>query len=108
MIKILFPAFMVVIVLSLLKSGRLSLDLSGILIASLSVLLLAAANEEVLILMSKVTSIVNPPLAIIGIAIGLLLGIVVVLAIMVNDARNRQKELLLRIAAIELYIKKID
>jgi hypothetical protein len=40
-----------------------------------------------------------------GVAIGLLLGIVIVLAVMISDARHRQVVLLRRIAKIELSLK---
>ena len=108
MVKLIFPIFMGVIVLGLFRSGRLSLDLSGILIASLVAILVVTTNEPVLIALAHLLSVVNPPFAIVGVAIGLLLGIVIVLAVMISDMRRRQVELLRRLATVELSLKKID
>jgi hypothetical protein len=47
MIEIIFPIFMAIIVLRLLGSGRLSLDLSGVLIAALVTLLVVTTNQSV-------------------------------------------------------------
>jgi hypothetical protein len=108
MVKIVFPILMGIIVLGLFRSGRLSLDLSGILIAALVAILLVTTNESVLIALSHLLSIVHPPFAIVGVAIGLLLGIVIVLAVMISDARHRQMALLRRIAMVELSLKERD
>ena len=105
MVKLIFPIFMSVIVLGLFRSGRLSLDLSGVLIAALVAILVVTTNEAVLIALAHLLSVVHPPFAIVGVAIGLLLGIVIVLAVMVSDARRRQVELLRRIAMVELSLK---
>jgi len=105
MIELIFPIFMAIIVLGLLKSGRLSLDLSGVLIAALVTLLVATTNQSVLMAFSRLLSVGHPTLAIMGVAIGLLLGIVIVLAVMISDARHRQVVLLRRIAKIELSLK---
>ena len=108
MVKLIFPIFMGVIVLGLFRSGRLSLDLSGILIASLVAILVVTTNEPVLIALAHLLSVVNPPFAIVGVEIGLLLGIVIVLAVMISDMRRRQVELLRRLAMVELTLKQID
>jgi len=108
MIKLIFPILMAVIVLGLFRSRRLSLDLSSVLIAALVATLLVTTNESVLIALSYLLSIVHPPFAIVGVAIGLLLGIVIVLSVMISDARYRQLTLLRRIAKIELSLKQSD
>ena len=108
MIKLIFPILMTVIVLGLFRSGRLSLDLSGALIAALVAILAVTTNESVLIALSHFLSIIHPPFAIVGVAIGLLLGIVIVLSVMISDARYRQLTLLRRIAKIELSLKQSD
>ena len=108
MIKLIFPILMGMIVLELFRSRRLSLDLSGILIAALVVILVVTTNESVLIALSHLLSIVHPPFAIVGVAIGLLLGIVIVLAVMISATRNRQMALLRRIAMVELSLKQSD
>ena len=108
MVKIIFPILMGIIVLALFRSGRLSLDLSGLLLAALVAVLVVTINESVLIALSHLLSIVHPPFAIVGVAIGLLLGIVIVLAVMISDARHRQMALLRRIAMIELSLKQSD
>ena len=105
MIKLIFPILMGITVLGLFRSGRLSLDLSGVLIAALVSILIVSVNESVLVALSHLLSIVHPPFAIVGVAIGLLLGIVIVLAVMISDARHRQVVLLRRIAKIELSLK---
>ena len=102
MVQLIFPIVMGVIVLVLFRSGRLSLDLSGVLIAALVAILVVATNDLILNALSDLLSIVYPPLAIVGVAIGLLLGIVIVLAVMISDARRRQTALLRRIAKVEL------
>ena len=88
-----FSILMGVIVLGLLGSGRMSLDLSGVLIAALVIILVVATNETVLIALAHSLSVVHPPFAIVGVAIGLL-GIVNVLAVLISDMRQRQVELL--------------
>ena len=108
MVKIIFPILMFIIVLGLFRSGRLSLDLSGVLIAALVTILVITTNESVLTTLSHLLSVVHPPFAIVGVAIGLLLGIVIVLAVMISDMRRRQVELLRRIAMVELFSKQID
>ena len=108
MVKLIFPILMGVIVLGLFRSGRLSLDLSGVLIAALVAILVVTTNDPILIALAHLLSVVHPPFAIVGVAIGLLLGIVIVLAVMISDARRRQVELLRRIAMVELSLKKID
>ena len=108
MIKLIFPILMGVIVLGLFRSGRLSLDLSGVLIAALIAILIVTTNESVLTALSHLLSIVYPPFAIVGVAIGLLLGIVIVLSVMISDARHRQMALLRRIAMVELSLKQSD
>lgn len=108
MIKLIFPILMGVIVLGLFRSRRLSLDLSGVLIAALIAILVVTTNESVLIGLSHLLSIVYPPFAIVGVAIGLLLGIVIVLSVMISDARHRQMALLRRIAMVELSLKQSD
>ena len=105
MIELIFPIFIAIIVLGLLKSVRLSLDLSGVLIAALVTLLVATTNQSVLMAFSRLLSVGHPTLAIMGVAIGLLLGIVIVLAVMISDARHRQVVLLRRIDKIELSLK---
>ena len=97
-----------IIVLGLFRSGRLSLDLSGVLIAALIALLIVTTNEAILVALSDLLSIVHPPFAIVGVAIGLLLGIVIVLSVMISDARRRQMALLRQIAMIELSLKQSD
>ena len=106
MIKLLFPIIMGVIVLVLFRSGRLSLDLSGVLIASLIAILIVTNNESILYYLAHLLSIESAPLAIVGVAIGLLLGIVIVLAIMISDMRQRQTALLRKIARLELSLNK--
>ena len=108
MIKLIFPILMSVIVLGLFRSGRLSLDLSGVLIAALIAILVVTTNQSVLVALSHLLSIVHPPFAIVGVAIGLLLGIVIVLAVMISDARRRQMALLRRIAMLELSSEQSD
>ena len=108
MIKLIFPILMGILVLGLFRSGRLSLDLSGILIAALVSILLVTTNEQVLIALSKLLSIVHPPFAVVGVAIGLLLGIVIVLSVMISDLRHRQVAMLRRLAMLELDQKKND
>ena len=105
MIEIIFPIFMAIIVLRLLGSGRLSLDLSGVLIAALVTLLVVTTNQSVSGVFSRLLAVGHPTLAIMGVAIGLLLGIVIVLAVMISDARHRQMALLRRLAKIELSLK---
>lgn len=108
MIKLIFPILMGIIVIGLFRSGRLSLDLSGVLIAALVSILIVTTNESVLLELSHLLSIVHPPFAIVGVAIGLLLGIVIVLSVMISDARHRQVALLRRLAKIELYLKTFN
>jgi hypothetical protein len=108
MIKLIFAILMGVIILRLFRSGRLSLDLSGILIAALIAILILTTNESVLIALSQLLSIVHPPFAVVGVAIGLLLGIVIVLSVMISDARHHQMALLRRIAIVELSLKQSD
>ena len=108
MIKLIFPILIAVVVLGLFRSGRLSLDLSGVLIAALVAILAVTTNESVLIALSHLLSIIHPPFAIVGVAIGLLLGIVIVLSVMISDAQHRQVALLRRIATIELSSKQSD
>ena len=108
MIKLIFPILMGIIVIGLFRSGRLSLDLSGVLIAALVSILLVTTNESVLVALSHLLSIVHPPFAIVGVAIGLLLGIVIVLSVMISDLRHRQVALLRRIAKFELSLKQGD
>ena len=43
--QLIFPIVMGVIVLALLRSGRLSLDLSGVLIAALVAILVVTTND---------------------------------------------------------------
>ena len=106
MVKLIFPIVMSVIVLALFRSRRLSLDLSGVLIAALVAILIVTNNDYILISLSYLLSIESPPLAIVGVAIGLLLGIVIVLAVMVSDIRRRQTALLRKIAKLELSLKQ--
>ena len=108
MAELIFPILMGIIVLGLLKSGRLSLDLSGVLIFALVTILIVTINESAVMVLSRLLSIGHPTLAIMGVAIGLLLGIAIVLAVMVSDARRRQVALLRRIATIELSSKQSD
>jgi hypothetical protein len=108
MIKLIFPILMAFILLRLLRSGRLSLDLSGVLIAALIAILAVTTNESVLIALSHLLSIIHPPFAIVAVAIGLLLGIVIVLSVMISDAQHRQAALLRRIARFELSLKQSD
>lgn len=108
MAKLIFPILIAVIVLRLFRSGRLSLDLSGVLIAALVVILVVTTNEPVLIALAHLLSVVHPPFAIVGVAIGLLLGIVIVLAVMISDLRRRQMDLLRHIAMVELSLKQSD
>ena len=108
MVKIIFPILMFIIVLGLFRSGRLNLDLSGVLIAALVAILAVTTNEPVLIALSHLLSIIHPPFAIVGVAIGLLLGIVIVLSVMISDAQHRQVALLRRIAMVELSLKQSD
>gem|GEM_PF-5624908 len=84
----------------------MSLDLSGVLIASLVAVLIVATNDSVLITLSHLLSISYAPLAIVAIAIGLLLAIVIVLAVLISDARRRQTALLRRMAIIELSLNQ--
>ena len=106
MVQLIFPIIMGVIVLVLFRSGRLSLDLSGILIAALVAILVITRNDTILSAFSDLLSITYAPLAILGVAIGLLLGIVIVLAVMISDARRRQTALLRHIAKVELSLNK--
>ena len=106
MIKLIFLIVMGVIILALFRFGRLSLDLSGVLISALFAILVITTNESILIALAHQLSIVYPPFAIVAVAIGLLLGIVIVLAVMISDARRRQMALLRRIATVELSLKK--
>ncbi|MDB4797091.1 DUF2304 family protein [bacterium] len=106
MVKLIFPIVMSVIVLALFRSRRLSLDLSGVLIAALVAILVVTNNDSILIFLSYLLSIESAPLAIVGVAIGLLLGIVIVLAVMISDMRRRQKALLRKIAKLELSLKQ--
>ena len=106
MVQLIFPIVMGVIVLVLFRSGRLSLDLSGVLIAALVAILVVATNDLILNALSDLLSIVYPPLAIVAVAIGLLLGIVIVLAVMISDVRRRQTALLRKIAKLELSLKQ--
>ena len=106
MVQLIFPIVMSVIVLVLFRSGRLSLDLSGVLIAALVAILVVSTNDSILNALSDLLSIVYPPLAIVGVAIGLLLGIVIVLAVMISDARRRQSALLRHVAKVELSLNK--
>ncbi len=108
MVELIFPIMMCIIVLGLFRSGRLSLDLSGLLIAALVATLVVSTNETAVLAFSRLLSIGHPTLAIMGVAIGLLLGIVIVLAVMISDARHRQIALLRRIATIELSSKQSD
>ena len=106
MIKLIFPILMGVIVLGLFRSGRLNLDLSGVLISALFAILVITTNDSILIALAHQLSIVHPPFAVVAVAIGLLLGIVIVLAVMISDARRRQTSLLRRIAIVELSLNK--
>ena len=108
MVKLIFPIVMSVIVLALFRSGRLSLDLSGVLISALVAILVVTNNDSTLNFLSHLLSIVHPPFAIVGVAIGLLLGIVIVLSVMISDAQHRQVALLRRIAMVELSLKQSD
>ena len=108
MAELIFPILMGIIVLGLFRSGRLSLDLSGVLIAALVAILIVTTNQPVLVAFSRLLSIGHPTLAIMGVAIGLLLGIVIVLAVMVSDARHREVAVLRRIATIELSSEQSD
>ena len=108
MVKLMFPILMGIMVLGLFRSGRLSLDLSGILIASLVATLVVTTNEPVSRALAHLLSVNHPPFAIVGVTIGLLLGIVIVLAVMISDMRGRQVELLRRLAMVELSLKKSD
>ena len=108
MAELIFPILMGIIVLGLLKSGRLSLDLSGVLIFALVTILIVTINESAVMVISRLLSIGHPTLAIMGVAIGLLLGIVIVLSVMISDARHRQMALLRRIAMVELSLKQSD
>ena len=84
------------------------MDLSGVLIAALVAILVVTTNEPILIALANLLSVVHPPFAIVGVAIGLLLGIVIVLAVVISEMRRRQVELLRRIATIELSLKQGD
>jgi hypothetical protein len=106
MIKLIFLIVMGVIILVLFRSGRLSLDLSGVLISALFAILVITTNDSILIALADQLSIVYPPFAIVAVAVGLLLGIVIVLAVMISDARRRQTALLRRIAMVELSLNK--
>ena len=106
MIKLIFLIVMGVMILGLFRSGRLSLDLSGVLISALFAILVITTNDSILIALAHQLSIVYPPSAIVAVAIGLLLGIVIVLAVLISDARRRQIALLRRIAMIELSLNK--
>ena len=70
MVKLIFPILMGIIVLGLFRSGRLSLDLSGVLIAALVAILVVTTNDPVLIALAHLLSVVHPPFAIVGVAIG--------------------------------------
>ena len=106
MVQLIFPIVMVIIVLMLFRSGRLSLDLSGVLIAALVALLVVTRNDSILNALSDLLSIPNGLVVVLGFSIGLLLGIVIVLAVMISDARRRQTSLLRRIAILELSLNK--
>ena len=106
MVQLIFPIVMVIIVLMLFRSGRLSLDLSGVLIAALVALLVVTRNDSILNALSDLLSIPNGLVVVLGFSIGLLLGIVIVLAVMISDARRRQMALLRKIARLELSLNK--
>ena len=93
LVKNMFPILMGAIVLRLFRSGRMSLDLSGVLITALVIILVFTTNETVLIALAHSLSVVDLPFAIVGVAIGLL-GIVNVLAVVISNMRQRHVELL--------------
>ena len=96
-----------IIVLGLFRSGRLSLDLSGVLIAALVAILVVTTNDPVLMLLRIYCQSFTHLLRLWEWQFGLLLGIVIVLSVMISDARRRQVELLRRIAMVELSLKKL-
>ena len=106
MVQLIFPIVMVIIVLMLFRSGRLSLDLSGVLIAALVALLVVTRNDSILNALSDLLLIPNGLVLVLGFSIGLLLGIVIVLAVMISDARRRQSALLRHVAKVELSLNK--
>jgi hypothetical protein len=102
MVKLAFPLLMCLVVLYLLRKGRLNLDLSGLLILALVAVMALSISEAALEWMAAMMSIVFVPLAIVALAIGLLLCIVITLAVMVSDSRKRQNLLLRKVAELEL------
>jgi hypothetical protein len=102
MVKLAFPMVMCVAVLYLLRKGRLNLDLSGLLILAVVAVMALSTSERTLYWMAGLMSISYIPLAIVAVAIGLLLCIVIALSVMVSDNRRRQAELLRRVAELEL------
>jgi hypothetical protein len=102
MVKLAFPIIMCLIVLHLLRKGRLNVDLSGSLILALVAVMALSTSTRALYWMAELMEINYVPLAIVAVAIGLLLASVIVLAVMVSDNRKRQNLILRRLAELEL------
>ena len=88
--------------LALVRRGQLQVDLSFPLFMSLILLGFASMSDGFIHWSASVLGIIDPPVAIIFIAIAILLGLVTVLAIAYSQLRHRQLMLLRYLAETEL------
>ena len=93
------PLFLVIIILFI--KNRIGLDLTGLLILTLSIFLLLSNNTFFLYFVASLLSINCVPLSILTVAIGLIFGLCICFSVLIHDTRKRQVELLSKLAQLE-------
>ena len=102
MFKVIFPILVFITVVVLFKKNKLDADITGVIILILSLFLLLSTNTSLLFILAGILEINYVPLSIIAVCIALLLCLCICLAVLLNDIRKRQAELVRKIAELEL------
>jgi predicted membrane-bound spermidine synthase len=102
MIRLIFPLVILLIIILLFSKNKLSSDLSGLFIVILAIFLVISNHVPFLYFLAGILSVNYVPLAILAVAIGLLFGLCICLAVMIHDTRQRQVKLLAKLALLEI------
>jgi hypothetical protein len=101
-LRFIFPFILILFVFILIYKNRLSLDLSLLVLFSISSIFLLANSKKFILNFALFFDIIYPPLVIIIALICLIILSLILIMVMFTEYRNRQDFLLIKISEIEL------
>jgi len=102
MIRTIFPVIILLIIILLFRKNKLSSDLSGLFILTISVFLVLSNHSPFLYFLADILSVNYVPLSIFAVAIVLLFGLCICLAVILHETRQHQVKLLAKLAQLEV------